>query len=130
MKFTLFQKDADSATGGHTSEVQTIEGLLERMEAASRAADIAVKKAEATARKAEAAATKAEVLVKQVQLMLDQVGQTVATNKPAQEAVLPTKAFAKDIRYAEEVEIPEKIDPESGIPLVAPFIVDRGGMEE
>jgi len=130
MKFTLFQKDVDSTTGAQTPEIHTIESLLERMEAASKAADIAVKKAEATARKAEAAATKAEVLVRQVQLMLDQVGEAAAVRSPIPEAPLATKAFAKEIRYAEDIAAPPKVDSESGIPLVAPFIVDRGGQEE
>jgi len=121
MKLSLFHKDGSNSAG--PVDVDYLEKLVARIESASNAADVAVKKAEATARKAEAAAAKAEVLIKQVQAMLDQVGTSVEDHAPN----IATSA-AREVRdtesYSEEEQPKDRLVSESGIPIVAPFIVN------
>jgi hypothetical protein len=123
MKFPLFHKDGSSSSDSQQADQEGSEKLAARMEAAAQAADLAAKKAEMTAKRAEAAATKAEVLLKQVQVILDQLGQSVEKSRtlPAQ----PSRESVKDIIYSETLPPNERAVSESGIPLVAPFIVSK-----
>jgi hypothetical protein len=127
MKFPLFHKDGNSNSDGHKADAESFERLATRMEAAAQAADLAAKKAEMTARRAESAATKAEVLLKQVQVILDQLGQSVETSKPSPPQL--ARDSVKDIIYSETLPPSERLVSESGIPLVAPFIVSKEGSE-
>ena len=127
MKFPLFHKDGSSSSDGQHADAESFEKLAARMEAAAQAADLAAKKAEMTARRAEAAAAKAEVLLKQVQVILDQLGQSVEKSRPL--PALSSKDSVRDIMYSETLPPAERMVSESGIPLVAPFIVSKEGAD-
>jgi len=122
MKLSLFPKGGSKS--GESSDTDSLEKLAVRIEAASRAADVAVKKAEATARKAEAAAAKAEVLIKQVQAMLDQIGTSVEGRALNSAAMSVAREVRATEMYSEEDQPKDRVVSESGIPLVAPFIVN------
>ena len=127
MKFPLFHKDGSSSSDGQQADAESFEKLAARMEAAAQAADLAAKKAEMTARRAEAAAAKAEVVLKQVQVILDQLGHSVEKSRPP--AAQPSRDSVKDIIYSETLPPSERLVSESGIPLVAPFIVSKDGSD-
>lgn len=127
MKFPLFHKDGSSNSDGQQGDAESFEKLAARMEAAAQAADLAAKKAEMTARRAEAAAAKAEVLLKQVQVILDQLGQSVEKGRPS--PMQSPRDSVNDIIYSETIPPSERMVSESGIPLVAPFIVTKDGSD-
>ena len=127
MKFPLFQRDVSSSSDGPHADMDSFEKLAARMEAAAQASDLAAKKAEMTARRAEAAATKAEVLLKQVQVILDQLGQSVEKSRTS--PVHSSREGMVDIIYSEVIPPSERMVSESGIPLVAPFIVSKDGSD-